>query len=365
MILKRYNEFLLEELKLTFNNDFKMILKKINNDIASTILLSSEYNVLPDDFRIDEISIDLDNPGNLLFGKTKQSIKIGRFIRSIYDKQNLTIKDFDLEEFVNIFKAEVNALKGNNILEIVNGELIRKFYKFDNYYNGAGTLGNSCMRYNSCQTYFDIYVDNPDVCTMLVLYSDENKTNIKGRALIWNCNIYLTDDRNLLDVKFMDRVYVNEDSDLILFINYANENGIYHKDRQNSNEYFGLMLNDKLIGDSGDEDMDFNISVQLNPKTYTQYPYLDTLKFYNKESHILYSSNNADYDCVLEETDGSDGTTMECMECDGRGFDICNPCDGSGLYTDDYGRDIPCPYCHSEGEKMCEVCDGTGRALNT
>ena len=104
----------------------------------------------------------------------------------------------------SIIKKFNNAVKSKreNIFKdfkIVKDEDIRKYYLYESYESDNHTLGGSCMRYEKCQKYLDIYVKNPEVCQLLILKSDDDKDKIKGRALIWK----LTNGEY-----YMDRIYL-------------------------------------------------------------------------------------------------------------------------------------------------------------
>ena len=87
------------------------------------------------------------------------------------------------------------------------------YYLKDNYIEVEGDLGNSCMRYIYCQSYFDIYIKNPDVCKMLVYVDEDNK--VWGRALIWT--IDTCDEDKITSRTYMDRIYGINDSIKVLF----------------------------------------------------------------------------------------------------------------------------------------------------
>jgi hypothetical protein len=170
--------------------------------------------------------------GKTGIGKAKpSSIKIGRFVKKLLDKSSISVTDKEIEEFVNKYKSLVR-INNDAFLRFkeVNGEDIRKYYNVSYYDKNVGTLGNSCMRYDKCRKYFDIYVKNPDKVSLIILKSiksiideanscisvDTRKMYISGRALLWN----LDDGR-----KFMDRIYVSDSSEEELFKEYAKKMG--------------------------------------------------------------------------------------------------------------------------------------------
>jgi len=168
----------------------------------------------------------------------------------------------------------VNYLFDN--FRLVKGEDIRKYYAEKNHAPGSGQLQTSCMRYDgthggrNCQTYFDIYIENPDKCNMLVLLDDNGK--VLGRALVW------FGLKKPLDKIFMDRIYTLKQSDEELFKKYANEKGWLWKYRQ--------AANDQSYIENGQR-IDKSMAVTLKPKEYKKYPYMDTFKYYNPKTGRL------------------------------------------------------------------------------
>lgn len=113
---------------------------------------------------------------------------------------------------------------GNLKFEKVKGEDIRYWYHYEQYADGCNTLNGSCMGDDDCQPYFDLYVNNPKVCNLLILKGDDNK--IRGRALLWT---FKDSDGN--EVKLMDRIY-GKDSTIERFKRWATKNGYWYNERQ-------------------------------------------------------------------------------------------------------------------------------------
>jgi hypothetical protein len=290
--LSNYLDFIFEavakqEMRLYFSDEFRNILKRIQekSSIAQALLSSEDSNQILDIYTLIDITekndtisliqvnrITRGNPelgetlpynirdkkrGSEFWTKARTDIGIGRWIRRIFTEvHKSTVLDSKIEEFVNLYKA---AIDGEDLskFEIVSGEDIRKWYLKDSYEQERGQLGNSCMRYRSCQDFFDIYVKNPEVCQLLILKSEDDKNKITGRALIWK----LTDGSY-----YMDRIYTINDSDKLLFQDYARVNKI-----QNSYD--------------GNSSLD--LEVKLGDHTYEKYPYMDTLVVYNPTTKIL------------------------------------------------------------------------------
>jgi hypothetical protein len=290
--LSNYLDFIFEavakqEMRLYFSDDFRNILKRIQekSSIAQALLSSEDSNQILDIYTLIDITekndtisliqvnrITRGNPelgetlpynirdkkrGSEFWTKARTDIGIGRWARRIFiEVHKSTILESKIEEFVNLYKAAIDGEDLTNF-ELVNGEDIKKWYLKDNYEQERGQLGNSCMRYRSCQDFFDIYVKNPEVCQLLILKSGDDKNKITGRALIWK----LTSGEY-----YMDRIYTIRDSDKLLFQDYARVNKI-----ENSYD-----------GNSG-----LQLEVKLGGHTYEKYPYMDTFVVYNPTTKIL------------------------------------------------------------------------------
>lgn len=290
--LSNYLDFIFEavakqEMRLYYSDEFRNILRRIQNksSIAQALLSSEDSNQMLDIYTLIDITEKNDtisliqvnritraNPdlgetlpynirdkkrGSEFWTKARTDIGIGRWTRRIFTEvHKSTILDSKIEEFVNLYKA---AIDGEDLtkFELVSGDDIRKWYLKDNYEQERGQLGNSCMRYRNCQDFFDIYVKNPEVCQLLILKSDDDKDKITGRALIWK----LTDGNY-----YMDRIYTINDSDKLLFQDYARIN---------------------KIESSYDGNSSLDLEVKLGDHTYQKYPYMDTLVVYNPTTKIL------------------------------------------------------------------------------
>lgn len=208
--------------------------------------------------------------------KQRTQVSIGRFANRVASLQNITIKSDQLEKFVNSYKSTFKGLQNiEEKFEIVEGEDIRKYYLSSSYQERKGQLFSSCMKFDSCQPYFDMYVLNPEVCKMLILKGEE-EGKISGRALIWKTTSGET---------YMDRPYTNQDSDIQLFKDYA---------KKKVWRYYGEVTKK-------------DYEVKVKDIDYKSFPYMDSFKFYNPEEQILSTnteySNNKDW-WRLEKTDG-------------------------------------------------------------
>ena len=288
-----------------FPNDFKLI-KTIDCDTADLTdeklrvlgfyLYYLQSNTYPKKFVVvyrnvsedDEQSIyPYDIPEN-----RRSEVKIGRFVNKILDicKKSGYENSFtasDVEKFVNAYTARVlfeqNAL---DRFEIVKGEEIKKWYHESNYAGQGGQLNNSCMRFGRCQGFFKIYTDNPEVCQLLIL-KDETGKKIEGRALLWT---------TVNGKKFMDRIYTSKDSLVKLFAKWAETNSYINKGQETHN--YRVPLLDTIV-------------VQVKPKLYGSYPYMDTLCDYVPDKGIL--CNRVDRDILLKFPDIRRKTKVETL----------------------------------------------------
>ena len=276
-MIKPYYEFILESVLLT-SIKFKGIISSICDDFDDPIAyklsyligkdIKTDYNILDLSDNNDKVSFisdkqasrKLDNGSSVdeLFKKNNNKILIGRISKSILDSNNVKYTPVQIEKFVDRFKSMCDRINNKfGDIRIVSGEDIRYWYLENRYVTTSeGTIGKSCMRHSECQDYLDIYVKNPQVCSLLV-HLDNDK--LLSRALLWN-----TDSGK----KYLDRVYYTKKSD----------------------EY---IINDWIFENFGSDVVYFGenqkISVQLGDHTYYKYPYMDSFHYYNINTFILYN----------------------------------------------------------------------------
>jgi len=272
----------------------------------------------------------------------KSEIGVGKLARALLksaqSNPSLEIPEFstgDIEDFVYKYRAEVAKLGDVfSRFRILEGEDIRKYYNEDRYESTKGTLGTSCMRYERCGKYLDIYVDNPDQCNLIVLMSEEKEDKICARALLWT---------DVEGRRIMDRIYSNRTQDEQLFKDFAKKNKFYHKKNQN-------MLEDEYFVSPEGEEEELMTKIELSAGGYDYFPYLDTFKYFY-EGRPSYVTNNSrlPYDYTLTDTDGS-AEGLECDVCNGNGIVECPECYGRGTFR--------CENCDGEGEVECGTCEG-------
>lgn len=303
------------------------------------------YNKIPQDW-------DPDDDASLLYGmKGRGEIKIGKVIKALVPMLNISgIKDKDVEEFVNQFKAS----KTDTSMEfkLVNGKEIAKYYNEKKYYSRNGSLGGSCMSDEEKDT-FKIYYKN-DKKVQLLIYVDNND-KIHGRALLWKLNTSPCDAKY-----FMDRVYVNRDSDEIKFKQLAEEKGFLYKKKMNS--YIEDIYKFVYKG----EDVFGEVVVKLDGD-FEIFPFIDTMCFLDDNKKSL--SNLPNKDCFILHSVSGDyercgecyGKIIECDNCDDDAKSECSNCDGSG--DTDSGKCITCKgsgeiTCEHEDSSFCSECGG-------
>lgn len=194
--------------------------------------------------------------GDFNWSSQKETIKIGRCVKQLLgDKVN----DREIEIFVNTWKAYFS--KKPNI-KIVSGEDIRYWYHHKNYneFSEYNSLGKSCMSHNECQKYLDIYVKNPEVCSMIIMLDDDNK--LVARAILWET----TNKKQIVD-----RIYYTHEWNINKIMSWVSEN-----------------LPESISTPK-------NTKINLNEWKFKYYPYMDTMKYLNYNTGVLSNSTNTDY----------------------------------------------------------------------
>jgi hypothetical protein len=300
----------MKNIKLEISNELKNhLLKMVDSKIAKLLLgeinpdfLVKDYANYLDFSKQDSLKISYVNPSRIekisekgldiwtAYNYRYQS-KPGAFLGKVFNEQVLNNKD--VEKFNNLFKSFLVESEYN--FEVVKGNKIRKWYDGNNYSECSGSLGNSCMKYEGCQSFFDIYIDNG--VKMLILTNGDDL--LVGRALLWKANDIVTG----LDVQVMDRIYTTNDDELVpLFKNWAEKNGYIYRKNQN--------WNSSLHWVEGGQVVEKRFLIVLDHFKYDEYPYLDTFKFLNRSTGALTNYlpdgfENSSKNRVLINADGS------------------------------------------------------------
>lgn len=290
---------------------------------------------------------------------SSQEVRVGSLIQSLLKKSGQEVNPSELEDFVIKFNNVVKSKKENIFkdFKIVKGEDIRKYYLENNYESSNHTLGGSCMRYERCQKYLDIYVKNPNQVSMVILFSEKDSEKIRGRALLWTDIKYGDAIGKILSdyegKPFMDRIYVNNSQDEELFKEFAKKNGFIYKRNQDFSKH-GFLFN-------GEDTNISRLDVRLEYNSFEYYPYIDTLAHYTPHNSNL-SNYNGEY--TLNETDGTNGEEEGCETCNGEEYIDCSRCGGHGEVTCwkcDGDGESECGNCRGGGQETCSMCDGSGR----
>jgi hypothetical protein len=206
--------------------------------------------------------------------KSRLELRLSRLVNKIIEDDRFSTRD--KENFVNEVRAAIESSKSE--FRIVEGEEIRKFYLEEVHSVQTGSLKSSCMRYDRCSEYLDIYVNNPQVCKMVILVNREEK--IDGRALLWKLN----SSDNQIDM-FMDRIYSIDPSRIEPMFNaWARQNGYSHKQENNFRNLRGVVLPDGSV-------VRANMTVKCEG-TYKKFPYVDTFRLYDPKTGILENSDD-------------------------------------------------------------------------
>jgi len=318
-------ESIINESKLYFSKDLRDKLFLINNSISKDLLSKEFTDIKPDttflkleddgyisyirlkeaeklmdpkwrfksfdDLDVQELNDISDSRIGIFSGDKRNKIKIGRLINSIFPQK---YSPKEIEEFTNIIKSNIQM--DTEKFELVDGDEISFWYNGNNYLNLSGTLGSSCMRYERCSDYFDIYTKNPEVCKLLILKNIETD-KIIGRSLIWKIKI-MSDQGSDLGIEYlMDRIYYNNDIIVDKFRNYAISKNWACKTHNNFSSNNNITYKNTSYY--------VNMKVQLKEEKYEKFPYMDTFKGFNKENFYLENISNKSIGYLFLE--GQDG----------------------------------------------------------
>lgn len=186
------------------------------------------------------------------------------------------LNDTHFERFTNNLAAFKDYVGD---IEFVSGEAIRHWYHGNVYADRQGTLNHSCMAYARCQTYFDIYTKNPDVCQLLIVTRTvDDYKYLYARALVWTL-----DD----GTRMLDRVY-GTDAMMSKVKAWAEDQGIV--DRED------ITPSRKVV--------------TLTHASFARYPYMDTMRVLNRKTKQLTSIYppylRHSTLCILSGTHGTD-----------------------------------------------------------
>ena len=280
------------DIKFTQFKKALSLIKKVEDSERSSQNLYKEIERRLSDGTIRQNDVfDLFTDSNYeLSTKSRNSTGIGRLVNQIFPGK---YSSKEVEEFVNNFK-NINKPSENKFL-LVKGEDIRKYYLVSNYEQEAGDLGNSCMRYDKCQKYLDIYVKNPEIVSLLVYITEEDK--VLGRALVWKLNDHKSSDIEDAEI-FMDRIYGKDDSVTQLFRDYSDKQGWSRRTYSGYSQVRNVTY-------KGEEHSYVDMRIKLDNANFNYYPYMDTFKRLRISDNLLFNDDNEEEDWSLTCTDGT------------------------------------------------------------
>jgi hypothetical protein len=299
-----------EERVVTFSDSTRSMLRELSDhSIIATLMLNySDKNLFCDyvTMRGEMFSYlpkgrpHIVNDSGRWAREGRQEMKPGKLARKILHEEDeivntllhkITLTDKDFEQFGNMVRSYIGINgdedgEGRTLsIEVLSGEDIRRGYHEDNYSQLAdrgSNLWGSCMRYDSCQDYFDIYVEN----NVKMLVAKDTIGKIVGRALLWECE----NGR-----KAMDTIY-SPDRVRQVFIKWAIDNDYYYKSQQSCHHHEFDMY-------QGSACSDWTAVVKLSTADFCKYPYMDTMMYLNQNNNSL-SNRGDDYTHTLRCTDG-------------------------------------------------------------
>ena len=295
---------------VTFSESTRSMLRELENHsiVASLMLNYSDKNLFCDyvTMRGEMFSYlpkgkpHVVNDSGRWAREGRQEMKPGKIARKILHEEDeirdefyhkITLTDKDFEQFGNMVRSYIGINgdedgEGRTLsIEVLSGEDIRKGYHENNYSelaDSGSNLWGSCMRYGSCQDYFDIYVEN----NIKMLVAKDMFGKIVGRALLWEC----TNGR-----KAMDTIY-SPDRVRQVFVKWAIDNDYYYKSQQSCHHHEFDMY-------AGARCSDWEAVVKLSDADFSEYPYMDTMMYLNQGDKLL-SNRDDDYTHTLRCTDG-------------------------------------------------------------
>jgi hypothetical protein len=273
--------------------------KNIKNNISKYPELIPDFNP-EDNFMTKVLPSKVDKyykDENEIWKKSRNTIKLGVLLNSLFPGQ------FDSSQ-IEAFTNKMKSFQSDGKVKIVEGEEIRKWYLEVNYLNDDDPLGSSCMRYEKCQPYLDIYVKNPDVCKMAICLQGDK---LVARALIWKVT---TKSKGEFEW-FMDRRYYCIESYNQTLIDHAVENGWAYRATNTFVDVKNVIYKGEKFNCDMTVELDENIS-------YKKYPYVDTFRRFYPETAILENENEVKGSnfIILNHTSGSFTPSQESRDDD-------------------------------------------------
>ena len=237
---------------------------------------------------------------------------IGKIVRRLFGGE---FCDNSICKFAEAYTGMVTICNPNYNLRIAEGEEIRWGYHEDNDHNTGNSLGSSCMRYEHCQSYLDLYVKNPTKIRMAML--------MRGKKVAARCLMWKVDDGWLYD-----RVYSTKLEEEHLLTNAMDSSG-YKRVYNTCKPY----------------------SIEVDVEDMDKFPYMDSFKCLYVDDGIIstqetggeyYSLTNTNGTYQICNREDEDDETSECPCCERRvdncemtevdagryrGYYVCHDCE--------------------------------------
>lgn len=237
--------------------------------------------------------------------------------------QLFTEQDYD--QFNNLFRIEGFRQGDAGEVIYVKGHWIAELYNEQNYASLSGTLGNSCMRYQRCKSYLDIYVKNPSICKLAVILNQEGK--VQARSLVWTID----------GTDYYDRIYATSD----LVADRVKAHFLVQGIKTCYPGHTGFEYV-RIKADESNPDFDKRILLK-----HDQYPYMDSLKYLSADIQMLSNDDEFCETNILNCTSGGmehyRNSEEEC-DCCGRMTELDNMCYIERRQDPRYGENL-CGNC--------------------
>jgi hypothetical protein len=255
--------------------------------------------------------------------------KIGKLVQTLFPQQ-FTEKEIEMFTLAYQKQGLMECGMDNAFYKIYSGEDIKYAYYSNNYVeNVSGDLSSSCMRYSSCQDYFNIYTKNTRQVELLAIVDTDEK--IRARCILWY-------PEGKEGVKYHDRIYFHTAEDRTFMEIYLESNGYIN------------VYNDRNV-----KPVTFKLDLGFNSNW--KYPYMDSFKYLSCNNTI---STSEEQDYCLTYTEGQ---YEDCSEDDDDDDPWCESCEDSvdNIHEIVAGRRVGTYAC----EDCCRHCeDVDGYVLN-
>ena len=206
-----------------------------------------------------------------LAGQDRMVAKYGKGVKKLFQHYPENIPDFIIEQICNLLKSQH---KFTGEFKVFTGDDIVHWYNYKQHHpiKQLGSLGNSCMKHESCQPYIKFYAENNDVVSMVAIIEDEK---IVSRALLW---------KTVCGTNILDRIY-GSDKYIAIMKQYAQDKGYIIKARQSYEDTQQWVT---PIGETMNKKYTINVKYYKNRKL----PYMDTFYAAKRNNDIV---SNEDY----------------------------------------------------------------------